>query len=77
MSELDAELLLAKITRTDSDHDVVIQSLLTLRELYIRYEKAKQAYIKLTNNRDHANDCYHANNELMDEFDKAFLGEEE
>ena len=73
---IDPDLLIAKITRTDSDHDEVIEFLLHIREYMKRYELAKQAYIELTNNRDHANNCYFADNELMDKFDKAFTVEE-
>ena len=52
---IDPDLLITKITRTDSDHDEVIEFLLHIREYMQRYELAKQAYIELTNNRDHAN----------------------
>lgn len=41
-----------------------------------KYELAKHAYIELTNNRDHANNCYFADNKLMDKFDIAFQEEQ-
>ena len=69
---MDIDLLLITVVRTHEQHGDVIDCLLDIRHYLERYKKAKKAYIKLTNNRDHVNNGYFASMELMDEFDEAF-----
>ena len=69
---IDIDLLLTTVVRTHKDHGDVIGCLLDIRAYLEAYKQAKKAYIELTNNRDHVNNCYFADNELMDKFDSAF-----